>query len=328
LLEAFTNNSRFSRSREGGFFYAKTEDCVDGLWYWNEHEGKRRKVDPVLASIIGAAYCTGVASPVNICDGKNEVSLLAQGKDFMLAQPASNRPKVLYGVEEVTDFCRQNPLSDVRVCVLKGDKLKAFGALIAGMVTGGHRVTMCRPDFATERTEELPFDSSSHDDLRGSAFARMASVVSTETPVLNMTKKAIWEDPFHDRLLCPMRLYEPEDVVVLGVEDAQRLYPEQPFSVLSASDFVPVRMPGKNLRSIWPSAPDCDVRVMSLTSWHADARSFLGVLQYLAKDGIFCSKKPFPYSLDKTVPLFHYDRAYRVNLAWLKERLDESEKAV
>lgn len=274
----------------------------------------------IAARLAGSYFLSGNSHPafnvwtdgeeaafvVTYCrDGKISSRLVKNPGEVPAKVPVCVSGKIVRNPELMAQFCQTYPSSPVFACPVV-DELAAFGILAESF-------TPRRLFFGKPVEDELPFKHEAYDEkLEGDAYGRMAAAVKSGRAAHNQIYQGLGTWPFYDRILT--RGWNPKEqhpTFMVRSNAVVRYFPKAPVSAkYYAGTSVPVLMEtSKEFRD----TAKCDrerVAVLVASDYFPGTTTFMRFHHVLSgNDWVGLTKAVVPL---KTMPLFRYNKLYRV----------------
>ena len=276
----------------------------------------------MAARFTGSYFLSGRRDPsFNVwADGEATSFVMSFWKDGIIQHGAMSNPgdisylvpiclngPIIHQPDMLATFCGAYPSSTVFVCPVD-EELAALGALVRDMPPR-------RVFIAEHNTDELPYESQAYDPkLEDDCYGRMALLVAQGMPAHNDIYAGSGSTPFYGNTLC--NAVNPDidiPVVMVRSQSMNKYFPETPISAKHfAATSMPVTMKTSNE---FRRAANTDAELVSVLV----ASDFIpGSPEFMRFYQLFSGKKwvsiiPSVIPL-KTMPLFRYNKSYRVPL--------------
>jgi hypothetical protein len=271
----------------------------------------------IAARLAGSYFLSGQRLPAfNVwADGEQAAFVVTYWRDGAIqsrkvANPGKVPPAVPVCVsgpivensEMMAQFCATYPSCSVFACPVV-DELAAFGVVAEDQLP--RRIFLAKPC-----EDELPFSSIAYDDnLEGDAYGRMAAQVKIGRAVHNQMYVGPGASPFHGVLTLAWNPERP--LFMVRANAVTRYFPEAPISAkYHAATTVPIMMPTSEE---FREETGCDrekVEVMVESEFIPGVPSFMKFHHVMSgKDWVGLTNAVIPL---KTMPLFRYNKAYKV----------------
>jgi hypothetical protein len=232
-----------------------------------------------------------------------------------LSGPVCRKP------DKVAELARLFPSNSFFACPLI-EELPSLGALYI-RARRDRRIAPRRITFDSAFDEEIPdFESMEFDkELDGDGVGIMARCVGeVGTPAINEMRSSLGISPFYGKTLASIPISEKTTYLMLP-EDASRMFATEAISVKGyAASSVPVRVKCTEQFKEHSRCPRDEADIFLMTHYLPDTVTFMGFYMKMSGKIIATSCTPETVISDKTLPVFRYNKAYRVSLDWLKGR--------
>jgi len=313
----------------------------EGLWRFDEGEfsfdrdGSTAPILHHMDSLLGSYFLSGYSDEaLNIWGDGNEAKFVVTGitpggeiyhrgilvsemdkysERICLSGPIIESPSLL------SYFCESYPSSTIYVCPLVHE-LDSFGVCATHLNKDGHkpfRANLYHPNYdeIPDSIEDMEFD----DGLEGDALGRMAHIVGNGVPVLNEIRIPVGCSPFYGKIISDRPLGEMGFYAIKG--DLIDLYfPYEPVSLkyyASATAFVEVKNTEK-FKEVSGYEGET-LSILNISDYIYDLPTFIKFYVLIAKTGFVAINESELIKGRKTVPVFRYNKGYRVNAKSLKK---------
>jgi len=268
----------------------------------------------------GSYFLSGVVRPaLNVwADGKTTAFVLSHWTDGEIRHekidnigaishvvPICLNGPVVNSPTFVAEFCRSFPSSSIFVCPID-QELSALGAVVKNKKP--YRAYIPSPQVG-----DMPYESQEYDPkLEDDKYGRMADLVAKGIPVYNNIYSGPGGGPFYGSVLT-MAPHPEMEMYIVNSESMQKYFPTDPISAkYYAATTVPVIMsPSEECKDIAGSKQD-KMSVMASSSFAIGMTTFMNFYK-ICSGRDWCSMNPARLiAPNKTLPLFQYDKAYRV----------------